>query len=87
VFLKEIRDVAEPDYAAFQAIVEVSAIGTNFHGGAIYSDAYDINIEICDSHPIRTELGLAATGPIRSKLSFVIEFDFQIGMGTQTIVS
>ncbi|HEY6171065.1 MAG TPA: hypothetical protein VIX80_02285 [Candidatus Kapabacteria bacterium] len=87
VFLKEIRDAAEPDYAAFQAIVEVSAVGTNFHGGAIYSDAYDINIEICDSHPIRTELGLAASGPIRSKLSFVIQFDFQIGMGTQTIVS
>ncbi len=87
VFLKEIRDVAQPEYAAFQAVVETKAVGTNFHGGQIFSEAYEINIAICDSHPIRSELGLAASGPIRSQLSFAIHFDFEIGVGTQTIIS
>lgn len=87
VFLKEFRDVTDPSQASFQAIVETQAKSNKFHGGKILMDAYDINIELCDSHPIRADLGLAPSGPIRSKLSFWVSYDFEIGIGTQTVIS
>jgi hypothetical protein len=87
VFLKQFRDVTDPATACFQEITEAQASMTKFHSARILKDAYDINIEICDSHPIRTDLGLAASGPLRSKISFWVNYDFEIGLGTQTVFS
>jgi hypothetical protein len=84
VFLKEFRDVADPSKACFQAIVEAEAKMNKFHSAKVLENAYDINIEICDSHPIRTDLGLSESGPLRSKISFWVSYDFEIGLGTQT---
>jgi hypothetical protein len=87
VFLKEFRDVTNPAQACFQAIVEANAQMKKFHSARILPAAYDINIELCDSHPIRADLGLAASGPLRSKISFWVNYDFEIGLGTQTHVA
>jgi len=86
IFLKEFRDVAQPELACFQAIVETEARMKKFHKGKILTDAYEIDIEICDSHPIREDLGLPATGSLKSKYSFWVNYDFEIGKGTQTII-
>ncbi len=87
IFLKEFRDVTHPTLACFQSIVETQAKMKKFHKGKILADAYEIDIEICDSHPIRTDLGLASSGTLKSKYSFWVNYDFEIGMGTQTIVN
>ena len=86
VFLKEFRDVADPAKACFQAMVEANAQMNKFHSAKVLTNAYDINIELCDSHPIRADLGLAASGPLRSKISFWVNYDFEIGLGTQTMM-
>lgn len=86
VFLKEFRDVADPSKACFQAIVEAEAKMIKFHSAKVLPNAYDINIEICDSHPIRADLGLPESGPLPSKISFWVSYDFEIGLGTQTII-
>jgi hypothetical protein len=86
VFLKEFRDVTDPASVSFQSVVETEAKMNRFHGGKIFPDAYDVNIETCDSHPIRKDFGFPASGPLRSKLSFWVSYDFEIGLGTETII-
>ncbi len=87
VFLKEFRDVTDPAHAQFQAVVETEAKSNAFHGGKVFAEAYDVNIEICDSHPIRSDLGFAASGALCSNLSFWVSYDFEIGNGTQIVTS
>ena len=87
IFLKEIRDNTNPALAAFQSIVETRAAVTKFHVGQIYSEAFEVQIEDCISHPIREEFGLAPSGPIRPDLSFSLHFDFEIGVAQQTIIT
>jgi hypothetical protein len=87
IFLKEFRDVSNPKLASFQAIVETEAKMKKFHKGKILTDAYQIDIDICDSHPIREDLGLPLSGSLKSKYSFWVNYDFEIGKGTQTEIS
>ncbi len=84
VFLKEFRDVVSPANTAFQSIVETMPFARNVYGVRIYDNIFDINIMPCDSHPIGSELGLSTANPLRSSVSFWINFDFEIGNGTQT---
>lgn len=86
VFLKEFRDVTAPTNTSFQAIVETMPFAKGVYDIKIYSNVFDVNIFPCDSHPIIADLGLSA-GQIQSKISFYINFDFEIGLGTQTVVS
>ena len=86
IFLKEFRDVSDPKFASFQAIVETEAKMKKYHKGKIFEDAYDIDIELCDSHPIRQDLGLKPSGTLRSNYSFWVSYDFEIGLGTQTVI-
>jgi hypothetical protein len=87
IFLKEFRDVTHPSGVSFQSIVEAQAKMNRFHGGKVFHDAYDVDIAVCDSHPIRKDFGFPATGPLRSKLSFWVSYDFEIGLGTETMIS
>ncbi len=86
IFLKEFRDVTHPEQACFQSIVETEARMKKYHKGKILKDAFEIDIELCDSHPIRADLGLPAEGSLKSKYSFWVNYDFEIGKGTQTII-
>lgn len=81
LFLKQIRDVVQPLKAACQAIVETTAFSSRLHEARILGSNYDIIIEQCDSHPICADFGMPATGALRSKLNFYVNFDFQIGLG------
>lgn len=87
VFLKQFRDVITPTNAAFQSIVETMPFAKKFYSAKIYSNIFDVNIFPCDSHPIINELGLSTQGQLQSKVSFYINFDFEIGTGTETIIS
>jgi hypothetical protein len=82
VFLKQFRDVANPDIACYQSIVEVSCRITRFGGGGLLHHEYEVDIGDFASHPVRRDLGLA-DGPLRPILNFWCEFDFEIGYGTE----
>jgi hypothetical protein len=81
VFLKQARDIVEPSRAAYQSIVETTPFSPHMYEGRILASHYDVIVQQCDSHPICAELGLS-TGPQRSKMSFYVNFDFEIGLGT-----
>jgi hypothetical protein len=81
VFLKQFRDVVDPVRAAYQSIVETTPFSSHIYELRFLSSHYDVMIEECDSHPISAELGLTLAGPLRPKLSFYLNFDFQIGTG------
>lgn len=85
VFLKEFRDCTDTSLAAYQSIVETKATMRNFHIGKIYSNNFEVVINDCDSHPIRTELGLAQ-GNLKVDVAFGLHFDFEISAATETII-
>ena len=74
LFLKQIRDVAKPLTAAYQAVVETTAFSSRVHEGRILGSNYDVMIEECDSHPICADFGMATTGPLRSKNQLLCQF-------------
>jgi hypothetical protein len=82
LFLKQIRDVVEPLQAAYQEVVETMPFSSQVHEGRVLGSNYDVIIEQCDSHPICSDFGMATTGALRSKISFYVKFDFEIGLGT-----
>jgi hypothetical protein len=82
VFLKQARDVVQPSRAVYQEIVETTPFSPHVYEGRILASHYDIIVEQCDSQPICVELGLATNRPLRSKISFYVNFDFEIGLGT-----
>jgi hypothetical protein len=86
VFLKEFRSAATTTVAAYQSIVEAIPICTKLHSGGLLPYVYDVNITVCDSHPLRTDFGLPPTGLIRSTLGFWINFDFELPLGTETVI-
>ena len=82
IFLKQFRDVANPDLACYQSIVEAPCRMVNFGGGGLIHLDLDVIVHDVASHPIRRDLGLAE-GPLRPVLSFWCEFDFEISLGTE----
>jgi Acetoacetate decarboxylase (ADC) len=82
LFLKQIRDVVDPAKAAYQAIVETTSVASQVHQTSLLASNYDIAIEACDSHPLRRDFGMPAAGTLRSKISFYVNFDFEIGLGS-----
>ena len=83
VFLRQFPDVANGYHAAYRAIIEASAKIT---GGLpkveFISDTFELTAENFDTHPIRSDLGLAS-GPIRVKLAFRIKLDFTFENGKE----
>lgn len=78
-FLKQLRDVAEPDRACYQAIVEAACDLTAWRGGG-FLDEHVLTIHPADSHPIARDLGLAP-GPIETGWGFWASFDFTMARG------
>jgi hypothetical protein len=80
-FLRQFRDVAEPDRACYQAIIEAAADMTDWRGGG-FLDEHVLTIRECASHPIARDLGLPS-GPIETGFGFWADFDFEIGNGKE----
>ena len=81
-FLKQFPDVTVPGKACYQSIVECDSAMTAFHSGAILHSTFQVNITPCDSHPIVKDLGFAGQS-VTPILSYFVDFDFEIGVGTE----
>lgn len=80
-FLRQFRDVAEPDRACYQAIIEAACDLTAWRGGG-FLDEHVLTLRDCASHPIAKDLGLPA-GPIETGFGFWADFDFDVGTGKE----
>jgi hypothetical protein len=80
-FLRQFRDVAAPERACYQAIIEASCDITAWHGGG-FVDEHVLTIRDCASHPLRRDLGLPH-GAIETGFGFWAEFDFVVGLGKE----
>lgn len=80
-FLRQFRDVAAPERACYQAIVEAACDITAWHGGG-FIDAHVLTIRDCASHPLRRDLGLPS-GAIETGFGFWCDFDFTVGLGKE----
>lgn len=80
-FLRQFRDVAHPEQACYQAIIEAACDITGWHGGG-FMDEHVLTIRDTASHPLRRDLGLPA-GPIETGFGFWAEFDFTVGLGKE----
>ncbi len=78
VFLKQIRDGADPVRARAMSIQEADSRLTTFHDARIYAEGYVVDIDDAASHPIRADFGLGP-GPQPVDLAFWTSFDFWIG--------
>ncbi|MBP9204031.1 MAG: acetoacetate decarboxylase family protein [Kofleriaceae bacterium] len=79
VFLRQLRDVAEPHKACYQAVVEAPSHLTAWHGGGL-CHPHTLTMPPCDSHPMAADLGLASS-PIGVDLGFWTQMDFEMRAG------
>jgi acetoacetate decarboxylase len=79
VFLKQFRDIAEPDRACYQAICEARIEVTALHGMGVLGD-YAITLNDLVSEAIRADLGLAP-GPVRPFAATWSRYDFILHRG------
>ena len=80
VFLQQFRDSQFHSHAAYQAIVEASAVTTKFHGGGRLRGDFSVQVRATASHPIIGDLGLA--GPVTPVLAAAwMHFDFVMAAG------
>lgn len=82
VFLKQFRDAADGTRACYQAIIEAGSFVTSFHSGGLLTGTYTATIADYDSHPLASDLGLAA-GPVPLELAFEANFDFTVRGGRE----
>jgi hypothetical protein len=80
-FLRQFRDVAEPDRAAYQAIIEAPCDLTAWRGGG-FLDEHVLTIQACASHPLARDLGLPSH-PIETGFGFWADFDFDVACGKE----
>lgn len=85
VFLKQFRDVACPTKACYQAVVEaplaVDPVGATYE--SLDPTMFTISVEDWDSHPIASDLGIAASQPIAPELAFRAELGFDVQLGDE----
>lgn len=79
LFLKQFRDIAEPDRACYQAICEAQIAVTALHGMGVLGD-YSIALADLVSEGIRGDLGLPA-GPLRPFAATWSRYDFTLHRG------
>ncbi len=90
VFLKQFRDIAEPNRACYQAIVEAEArkLG-DFHAGGLFHRSYLLEVADAPSYPLASRLGLegertpagSVLAPVRCPIW--LEFDFVLADGRE----
>lgn len=85
VFLKQFRDVVQPDRACYQAVIESPAKVVGLPSGGLLLGDHTVTIHDYASHPIARDLGLGAPSggvlQIRADLAFRVEFDFLVELG------
>ena len=79
VFLKQFRDIADPDRACYQAICEARIEVTELHGLGVLGD-YAIALHDLASEGIRQDLGLG-TGPLEPFAATWSRYDFLLHRG------
>lgn len=80
-FLRQFRDVAAPERAVYQAIIEAACDLTAWHGGG-FLDEHVLTIHDFASHPVARDLGLAP-GPSETGFGIWAEFDFVVRTGRE----
>src|SRR4029450_8834867 len=84
VFLKQFRDIADTEKAAYQAIVKAPATLTEFHGGGLLLDRYQLVLNDLQSHPIAKTLGLQTEqGRIQAIAAAWLHIDFPMQEGVE----
>jgi uncharacterized protein with NAD-binding domain and iron-sulfur cluster len=83
VFLKQFRDAADPRRAAYQAVIEATAVVTKLGGGGLVEGDTLVEVTSFASVPIASELGLGevANGqPLRLTPRFAtwVQLDFDV---------
>lgn len=81
LFLKQFRDVAQPDRACHQAIVESRARLVRFHGAGLLRH-YTVTVHDLAGEPLRDELGLPP-GPLEPLAALWVHTDFAVDLGTE----
>jgi len=82
VFLKQFRDVGNPNQACYQAIIEANITFPKFRAGGILQGKYELLLNHFDSHPIANELGLKV-GKQDILEAFWFDFDFIVENGRE----
>jgi hypothetical protein len=80
-FLRQFRDIADPERACYQAIIEAACDLTAWHGGG-FLDEHLLTLEDCASHPVACDLGLAP-GTTETGFGIWAEFDFVVRTGVE----
>lgn len=83
VFLKQFRDVTCPTKACYQAVVEAPIAPTAGSYESLDPKMFELRIEDWDSHPIATDLGIAAATAITPEHAFEAILDFEIQLGLE----
>jgi hypothetical protein len=85
VFLKQCRDVTCPTKACYQAIVEaqlaVDPLGATYE--ELDEELFAVRFADWDSHPIASEVGVAAETWLRPEVAFHATLDFDIRLGLE----
>jgi hypothetical protein len=83
VMLRQLRDLADPELAAYQSIVEAGAHVTGYRGATWSAgDAHEIRVHEHASMPLVSELGLESATP-RALASSHARFDFVVDAGRE----
>jgi hypothetical protein len=87
VFLKQFRDVSCPTKASYQAVVEAPLairVGSAIPPYQILRpERFSIGFADWASHPIASDLGVAAWAGLTPERAFRAQFDFDIMLGTE----
>lgn len=87
VFLKEFRDVANPQRACYQRVVGAPCVVKKFHGGYPLLGGYDVTMIDYQSHPLAKDFGFGTPSggqlTLQSQLTFHVNFDFQLDLGQE----
>jgi hypothetical protein len=79
VFLRQFRDIADPDKAVYQGIIEADAFTTALYNAHILHDDYTVHINHLDTLPIDTDLGLSENTKVSHAFSMLFDASFDDG--------
>lgn len=79
VFLKQFRDIADPQKACYQAINEADGRVQGFHGGWFLNGEFTVTFHDMASYPVKTDLGLPDT--LQVKDAFWVDVDLLFDTG------
>jgi hypothetical protein len=81
MFLKQFRDVAQPDRACYQSVVQSRTRTVRFHGAG-WLGPHTVTVNDLAMEPLREELGLRE-GPMHTLAAIWLHNDFVVEAGTE----